>query len=146
MKNFLELTVTTTHDGSELVSDIFWNYSKLGVVILDAQDALDLLKSGKNWDYADNDVFSENKTVFVKAYFPEEDAESPTLAERDIAALKSRAVITVPWGTGGGVSGVMITPAALPCLPAASSLPALVPLLTAPVVSVVLDVIVTPLL
>ena len=89
------MTVTTTHEGSELVSDIFWNYSDLGVVILDAQDALDLLRSGKNWDYADNDVFSGDKTVFVKAYFPEEDVDNQTLAEREIAALKSRAVIDV---------------------------------------------------
>lgn len=95
MKTYSELTVTTTHEGAELVSDIFWNYSDLGVVILDAQDALDLLKSGKNWDYADNDVFSGGKTVFVKAYFPEEDVDNQTLAEREIAALKTRAVIDV---------------------------------------------------
>ena len=95
MKNFVEITVTTTHEGAELVSDIFWNYSDLGVVILDAQDALDLLRSGKNWDYADSDVFSGDKTVFVKAYFPEEDVDDQTLVEREIAALKNRAVIKV---------------------------------------------------
>lgn len=95
MKEYIELTVTTTHFGAELVADLLWNYTELGVVILDLEDALDLLHSGKNWDYAESGVFSGDKTVFVKAYFPKEESERVKTAETEIAKLKDRAVLDV---------------------------------------------------
>ena len=95
MKEYIELTVTTTHFGAELVADLLWNYTELGVVILDLEDALDLLHSGKNWDYAESGVFNGDKTVFIKAYFPKEESERVKTAETEIAKLKSRAVLDV---------------------------------------------------
>lgn len=70
MKKFIELTVTTTHEASELIADILWQHTDLGVVISDIEDVIELAKSGKNWDYADDSVFSMDKTVLIKAYFP----------------------------------------------------------------------------
>ena len=75
MKDFLEITVKTTHDASELVADILSEYSDQGVSVLDAEDVNYLLKTGKNWDYADDGVISADATVFVKGYVPEKQKE-----------------------------------------------------------------------
>ncbi len=70
MNDFIEITVSTTHIGSELVSDIISEYTELGIAVYDVQDVIQLEKSGKAWDYADENVFSADKTVLIKAYFP----------------------------------------------------------------------------
>ena len=75
MNNFTELTISTTHIGGEIISDILWNYTDSGVVINDVEDVIALAKDGKAWDYADEKIFSADKTVLVKAYFPKEDAQ-----------------------------------------------------------------------
>ena len=64
MNKFIEFTVTTTHIGSELISDVLWQYTDSGVVISDVQDVIDLAKSGRAWDYADESIFKADKTVF----------------------------------------------------------------------------------
>ena len=94
MSKFIELTVSTTHIGGELVSDILWGYTDSGVVISDIEDVIELAKTGKAWDYADESVFSADKTVLVKAYFPVESAkESISAVERDLAKMKADALI-----------------------------------------------------
>ncbi len=70
MNKFIELTVSTTHEASELVSDILWQYTDSGVVISDIEDVIELAKSGRAWDYADEGIFKADKTVLIKAYFP----------------------------------------------------------------------------
>lgn len=74
MSKFIELTVSTTHDGAELVADILSEYTELGVSIFDVQDAIDLEQKGKYWDYADDSVYSQDKTVLVKASYAENEA------------------------------------------------------------------------
>lgn len=69
MNNFLEITVSTTHEGSELVADILGEYTELGVSVKDIEDVIDLEKNGKYWDYADNSIYSTDKTVFVTASY-----------------------------------------------------------------------------
>ena len=39
---FIELTIHTTTEGSELVSDILWNYTSYGVAICDVNDIIAL--------------------------------------------------------------------------------------------------------
>ena len=75
MSKFIELTVTTTHLGGELVSDALWEYTELGVVINDVEDVIALARDGRAWDYADDSIFKADKTVLVKAYFPIDSAE-----------------------------------------------------------------------
>lgn len=75
MKNYKELTVKTTHEASELVADILSEYTDEGVSIADIEDVLDLEKKGKSWDYADEKVYTADKTVIVKAYFSIEKAD-----------------------------------------------------------------------
>ncbi len=70
MNKFIELTVSTTHIGGELISDLLWEYTELGVVINDVEDVIALARDGRAWDYADENIFKADKTVLVKAYFP----------------------------------------------------------------------------
>lgn len=79
MENYIEITVKTTHEGAELVADILGEHSELGVSILDVQDVIDLNSSGKNWDYADENILKADKTVLVKAYIKLEDENSASL-------------------------------------------------------------------
>ena len=74
MNNFIELTISTTHIGGDLISDLLWDYTDSGVVISDIEDVIALAKDGRAWDYADSSIFSADKTVLVKAYFPKESA------------------------------------------------------------------------
>ncbi|MBE7081191.1 MAG: 50S ribosomal protein L11 methyltransferase [Clostridiales bacterium] len=74
MNNFIELTISTTHIGGDIISDLLWQYSDSGVVISDIEDVIALAKDGRAWDYADSSIFSADKTVLVKAYFPKESA------------------------------------------------------------------------
>ena len=90
MNKFIEFTVNTTHEGSEIVADILWQYTDSGVVISDIQDVIDLERSGRAWDYADESIYKADKTVLVKAYFPVDTAkETIGKVERDLMALKT---------------------------------------------------------
>ena len=74
MNNFVELIISTSHIGGDLISDLLWEYTDSGVVISDIEDVIALAKDGRAWDYADSSIFSADKTVLVKAYFPKESA------------------------------------------------------------------------
>ncbi len=90
MNDYLELTVTTTHVGSELVSDILAGWTDLGVSVSDIEDVLDLERSGKAWDYADESIYTADKTVLVKGYFPIDNAaEIIKNIERELISLKA---------------------------------------------------------
>lgn len=89
MDKYVELSVYTTHIGGELVSDILWNYTDGGVAISDIEDVIALAREGKSWDYADDGIFTADKTVIVKAYFPESAAaETLKKVEKDLFELK----------------------------------------------------------
>ena len=75
MNKFIEITVSTTHIGGELISDLLWEYTDLGVVINDIEDVIALARDGRAWDYADESIFKADKTVLVKAYFPIDEAK-----------------------------------------------------------------------
>ena len=87
MNKFIEITVTTTHIGGELVADLLWEFTELGVVINDIEDVIALSRDGRAWDYADESIFNADKTVLVKAYFPIEDAEN-TLKEVTLSLIR----------------------------------------------------------
>lgn len=91
MSKFIELTVSTTHIGGDLVSDVLWGYTDSGVVISDIEDVIALARDGRAWDYADESVFKADKTVLVKAYFPIDSADKTLGAvERDLAEMKEK--------------------------------------------------------
>ena len=90
MSKFIEFTVNTTHEASEIVADILWQYTESGVVISDIQDVIDLERSGRAWDYADESIYKADKTVLVKGYFPVETSKEVLgKVERDLMSLKN---------------------------------------------------------
>ena len=94
MSKFIELTVSTTHIGGEIVSDVLWGYTDLGVVISDIEDVIELARTGRSWDYADESIFNADKTVLVKAYFPIETARQTISAiERDLSLMKNNGAV-----------------------------------------------------
>lgn len=68
MKDYIEISVETTHFGAELVADLLSEFSDGGISVSDVQDVIDLENSGKSWDYADESIYSKDKTVTVKGY------------------------------------------------------------------------------
>lgn len=69
---WLKLTVTTTTEGSDLVSSVLSDYGSEGVSIDDCNDVIDLIKEHKNWDYIDDELTKKrDDKVFVSGFFPE---------------------------------------------------------------------------
>lgn len=95
MSKFTEVTVTTTHDGSELVADIMWNYSTDGVAVNDFFDVIKLSETGKTWDYIDEKVLVEDKRVLVKGYISEGDVEALKNLELELISLKENSCLDV---------------------------------------------------
>lgn len=96
MKNYTELTVYTTHAGSELVSDVLWEYTQDGVAVYDFEDVLALAKDGRAWDYVDDKVLKGSEKVVCKAYFPLSTAkQSIKEIEKRLSDLKENAPFDV---------------------------------------------------
>ncbi|MBQ6980613.1 MAG: 50S ribosomal protein L11 methyltransferase [Clostridia bacterium] len=68
MKDYIEITVETTHLGAELIADALSEFADGGISVSDVQDVIDLENAGKSWDYADDSIYSQSKTVTVKGY------------------------------------------------------------------------------
>lgn len=89
MNNYIELTISSTHIGAEIISDILWEYTDAGVVINDVEDVIALARDGRAWDYADESIFKADKTVLIKVYFPIENAKDViSKIERRLAQVK----------------------------------------------------------
>ncbi|MBO5411587.1 MAG: 50S ribosomal protein L11 methyltransferase [Clostridia bacterium] len=100
---YVELTIHTTTEASEIISDIMWNYTDYGVTICDRADiiALQTAKETTFWDYIDDELTEEkNCDVLVKCYIAETDAPK-MIADilRDIQDAKERSQGAIPFGT-----------------------------------------------
>lgn len=98
---FIEYTVHTTTEGSELVSDIFWNYTNYGVTICDVNDIIALQKDKRTfWDYMDDDLAAPQSDVLVKCFLPLDIAdENIRSINADLELLKERSAGFIPLGT-----------------------------------------------
>ena len=96
---FIEFTVHTTTEGSELVADIFWNYTNYGVTVCDYNDIVALQSDKRTfWDYMDDDVARPSGDVLVKCFLPLDIAdENIRSILADIEELKGRSAF--PLGT-----------------------------------------------
>lgn len=93
---FLEYTVHTTTEGSELVADIMWRYTNYGVAISDVKDVIALQENrAMYWDYIDEEALKDRGDVLVKAFVP--------LAEADSVLPKIRADLEEMAENGKGV-------------------------------------------
>lgn len=100
---YIELTVHTTTEASEIVSDIMWNYTDYGVTICDRADiiALQTSKETTFWDYMDDELTIDKPSdVLVKCYVAEDVADEyiPSIL-KDISDAKERSGGFVPFGT-----------------------------------------------
>ena len=57
MAKFIELTVSTSHECAELVADVMWNFTDLGVAVSDIQDVIDLEKTGISRCFDDKCIY-----------------------------------------------------------------------------------------
>lgn len=98
---YIEFTVTTTSEASEIIADLMWNYSTGGVTLNDANDVIALQKnSSLYWDYIDEELTKERKEVYVKCFFAPE--EAPDLIRKllsDVEEAKARSKGEIPFGT-----------------------------------------------
>ena len=66
---YIELTVHTSTEASELVADVMWGYTSYGVAISDVKDVA-ALQQDKSvyWDYIDESVTERGGDVLVKCF------------------------------------------------------------------------------
>ncbi|MBQ8295873.1 MAG: 50S ribosomal protein L11 methyltransferase [Clostridia bacterium] len=104
---YIELTIHTTTEASEIISDIMWNYTDYGVTICDRADiiALQTAKESTFWDYMDEELeegllSDKPSDVLVKCYVAE-DIAAETIANilQDVANAKEWSGGDIPFGT-----------------------------------------------
>ncbi len=100
---YIELTIHTTTEASEIISDIMWNYTDYGVTICDRADiiALQTAKESTFWDYMDDELTVDKPTdVLVKCYVAEDLAGEylPAILQ-DIQDAKARSEGFLNFGT-----------------------------------------------
>lgn len=94
---YTEITVHTTTLGSELVSDIFWQFTEDGVAISDVNDVIALSKAKRGtWDYIDEKLLAPAE-VLCKGYVPADDERTKSAVLSALRRLKESAA--VPVGT-----------------------------------------------
>ena len=100
---YIELTIHTTTEASEIISDIMWNYTDYGVTICDRADiiALQTAKESTYWDYMDDELTEDKPSdVLVKCYVAE-DIASGVISSilQDIQNAKEWSGGEIPFGT-----------------------------------------------
>ena len=100
---YIELTIHTTSEASEIISDIMWNYTDYGVTICDINDIIALQKSKDTmyWDYMDDDLTAgKSSDVLVKCYIAEDvAAETVRSIMADIQNAKEWSGGAIAFGT-----------------------------------------------
>jgi len=100
---YVELTIHTTTEASEIISDIMWQYTDYGVTICDRADIIALQKRQDStyWDYMDDELTEEKPSdVLVKCYVAEDIAgEVVASILRDISDAKDRSEGFLSFGT-----------------------------------------------
>ena len=100
---YVELTIHTTTEASEIISDIMWGYTDYGVTICDRADiiALQTAKETTFWDYMDDELTVDKPSdVLVKCYIAEDIAvETIGNILQDIQDAKERSEGLIPFGT-----------------------------------------------
>ena len=98
---YIELTIRTTSEASELVADILWNYTEGGVAVSDYSDvvALQSGKTGVYWDYLDDSLREGQSEVLVKAFLQPSRASEVYAIMREIYDCRTRAEGALDFGT-----------------------------------------------
>lgn len=101
--NYLELTITTTHEAEELISNKLWEFTDYGVAICDDNDVLELINKRRNtWDYIEDGVTANlgSGITLVKSYLDLDKAESVSMEiEKALYEMKNNASDLFNFGT-----------------------------------------------
>ncbi len=77
MKNdSLEITVSTTSVGAEIIADTLTELTGEGVCVSDEKDVVEILTSSTNWDYVENNLVNGNDIVTVKGFARLDDTDT----------------------------------------------------------------------
>ena len=97
---FIEVTIHTTAEVSEIVADVLWRYTNYGVAISDVNDILALQRDkSMYWDYID-DSLKQGGDVLVKAFIPYDSAPAQIPKIRlDLEECRERGSIFMKFGT-----------------------------------------------
>lgn len=98
---YLELTVHTSSEASELVADVMWEYTSYGVAVSDVKDVI-ALQNDKSvfWDYIDDGVLQDGGDVLVKCFLDLAGAEATVRAiMQEIRLRKEACGGEIPFGT-----------------------------------------------
>lgn len=98
---FIELTVHTTGEGSELVADVLWDHTNYGVTVCDVNDVIALQRDKRTfWDYIDEELTAQPSDVLVKCYLPVDIADAEISKIRaELDALRERGAGYIDFGT-----------------------------------------------
>ena len=98
---FIELTVHTTGEGSELVADVLWDHTNYGVTVCDVNDVIALQRDKRTfWDYIDEELTAQPSDVLVKCYLPVDIADAEIASIRaELDALRERGAGYIDFGT-----------------------------------------------
>ena len=90
------LTISTTHEASELVADIIQDYSNQGVCIYDKEDLINLIQTYQFWDYINQEELEKNEIVKVEGYFAESEIDNALVQiNQRIDLLKKQSVFNL---------------------------------------------------
>ena len=100
---YVELTIHTTTEASEIISDIMWNYTDYGVTICDRADiiALQTAKESTYWDYMDDELVQDKPSDVLVICYVAEDIAAQTVSAilKDVQDAKERSKGILPFGT-----------------------------------------------
>ncbi len=67
---WLQITVATTTEGSDLIASVMYDCGSEGVSISDHNDVMQLIKNKQNWDYVDEKLLlMDDRRVLVNGFF-----------------------------------------------------------------------------
>ncbi|MGN1234784.1 MAG: 50S ribosomal protein L11 methyltransferase [Christensenellaceae bacterium] len=92
-----ELTIHTTSEASEIVADLLWNYTTVGVAISDKSDVIALQKDKDSlyWDYMDDELIrGMGSEALVKCFL------EPDAAKRDLIKIEAELAERKEWSMG----------------------------------------------
>ena len=89
---YLQVTVSTTSQASELIAMVIYEQGSEGVTISDRSDALELIEKKLNWDYVDEKLLKNSSPVALVSGFFDEDYDISAIVDA-LDELKKNAVI-----------------------------------------------------
>jgi len=92
----IKITVKTTHEGAEIVSDMLYEFSRSGVVVEDREDVAELWNSKLVWDYLEEGVLNRPKEVSVIGYYDGEYSEISDDLENKLNDIRSYCPFALP--------------------------------------------------